>query len=108
MKEIIFSVSLDPDDLYVAQAFCYSISVKASSLVELRRLVREAVDCHFEALNSKPVVIRLHLTHHEDLQVSELPNEETEWRNAHSEYSECASMNLESRPAPILGLKAQP
>jgi hypothetical protein len=58
-KEIIFSVEESPEGGYEARALGYAIFTQAESLEELRKMVRDAVSCHFEA-GEKPSVIRLH------------------------------------------------
>jgi hypothetical protein len=57
-KEIIFSVEEAPEGGYEARALGYAIFTQAESLEELRKMVRDAVSCHFEA-GEKPSVIRL-------------------------------------------------
>jgi hypothetical protein len=58
--EIIFSVQESPEGGYEARALGYSIFTEADSLEELKRMVRDAVSCHFDAAG-KPGVIRLHI-----------------------------------------------
>lgn len=58
-KEIIFSVEESPEGGYEARALGYSIYTQAESLEELRKMVRDAVNCHFDE-DQKPSVIRLH------------------------------------------------
>ncbi len=57
--EIIFSVQESPEGGYEARALGYSIFTQADTLDELKRNVREAVQCHFDA-GAAPRVIRLH------------------------------------------------
>jgi predicted RNase H-like HicB family nuclease len=57
--EIIFSVQESPEGGYEARALDFSIFTQASSLEELKTMIRDAVSCHFEAAE-KPSVIRLH------------------------------------------------
>ncbi len=59
-SEIIFAVEESPEGGYEARALGYSIYTQADSLEELRRLVQDAVRCHFEEAN-RPRVIRLHV-----------------------------------------------
>jgi hypothetical protein len=59
-KEVIFAVEESPEGGYEAHALGYAIFTQADSLDELRRAVREAVQCHFEE-DSRPAVIRLHI-----------------------------------------------
>lgn len=58
-KEIIFSVEESPEGGYEARALGYSIYTQAGSLEELRKMVRDVVNCHFDE-DQKPSVIRLH------------------------------------------------
>ena len=58
--EVIFAVEESPEGGYQARALGYSIFTQADSLDDLRRAVREAVQCHFEE-DSRPSVIRLHI-----------------------------------------------
>jgi hypothetical protein len=58
-KEIIFSVEESPEGGYEARALGHAIFTQAESLEELRKMVRDAVSCHFEG-GEKPSVIRLH------------------------------------------------
>lgn len=58
MSEIIFLVENDPDGGYTAQALGKSIFTQAEDLENLKFMVRDAVDCHFEP-EEKPQMIRL-------------------------------------------------
>jgi hypothetical protein len=58
--EIIFSVQESPEGGYEARALGYSIFTQADSIDELKRNVRDAVQCHFDA-GTAPPVIRLHM-----------------------------------------------
>ncbi|HVI08609.1 MAG TPA: 2-oxoisovalerate dehydrogenase [Candidatus Binatia bacterium] len=58
-SEIIFSVAESPEGGYEARALGYSIFTQADTVDELRRNVREAVQCHFDE-GQAPPVIRLH------------------------------------------------
>lgn len=107
MKEIIFAVSLNSDDVYVTEAFCHSITVHAQTPGELRCRVRDAVQRHFQDREEKPVTIRLHYTHYEKIKISPPPEQEAMWREACSAYSEHAALDLAPRAAPILGFKQQ-
>ncbi len=57
--EIIFTIEESPEGGYEARALGYSIFTQAETLEDLKRMVRDAVNCHFDA-NTKPSVIRLH------------------------------------------------
>jgi hypothetical protein len=58
--EIIFSVQESPEGGYEAQALGYPIFTQGANLEDLRRMVRDAVRCHFDA-ECVPPVIRLHI-----------------------------------------------
>ncbi len=58
--EIIFSVGESAEGGYEARALGFPIFTQAETLDELRRMVREAVQCHFEE-SMRPAVIRLHI-----------------------------------------------
>lgn len=57
--EIIFTVLESPEGGYEARALSASIFTEADSLDELREMVRDAVECHFEE-SERPAIIRLH------------------------------------------------
>ncbi len=48
VREIIFLVE-ETEDGYVAQALGYSIYTQADSLDELKEMVKDAVECHFDS-----------------------------------------------------------
>ncbi len=58
-SEIIFAVEESPEGGYEAHALGYSIYTEAETLEELKTVIRDAVECHFEA-EAKPRVIHLH------------------------------------------------
>ena len=51
--EIIFNVEESPEGGYEAKALGYSIFTQADSMTELREMVKDAVQCHFED-NERP------------------------------------------------------
>ncbi len=57
--EIIFEVQESPEGGYEARALSAAIFTEADSLDELRNMVRDAVDCHFEE-GDRTRIIRLH------------------------------------------------
>lgn len=59
MTEIIFLVEEDPEGGYTAQAVGEAIYTQAEDLVELRAMVRDAVQCHFEE-EQRPKLIRVY------------------------------------------------
>lgn len=58
-NEIIFSIEESPEGGYEAHALGYSIFTQAETIEDLKRMVRDAVNCHFDS-DKKPSVIRLH------------------------------------------------
>ncbi len=59
--EIIFEVTEDETDGgYSASALGYGIHTQGDSVEEIRRNVREAVDCYFDETMARPGIIRLH------------------------------------------------
>ncbi len=66
--EIIFEVSEDElDGGYSASALGFGIHTEGDTLDELRRNVREAVDCYFDDSMNRPRLIRLHYVRDEVL-----------------------------------------
>ena len=66
--EIIFEVSEDElDGGYSAGALGFGIHTQADTIDELRRNVREAVDCYFDQGMERPRLIRLHYVRDEVL-----------------------------------------
>jgi len=59
-KEIIFLVEEAAEGGYQARALGHPIFTEADSLEELRAMVQDAVQCHFEK-RERPSVIRLHI-----------------------------------------------
>jgi hypothetical protein len=58
--EIIFSVEESPEGGFEATALSEAIFTEADALEELRSMVRDAVECHFE-VEDRPDVVRLWL-----------------------------------------------
>ena len=66
--EIIFEVSDDElDGGYSASALGFGIHAQGNSMDDLRRNVREAVDCYFDDATDRPRLIRLHYVRDEVL-----------------------------------------
>lgn len=64
--EIIFEVSRDElDGGYSASAVGFGIHTQGDTEEELRRNVKEAVDCHFDDSMVRPLLIRLHFVRDE-------------------------------------------
>lgn len=51
--EIVFAIQESPEGGYEAKALGYSIYTQAETLDELKRLLRDAVRCHFGDRNIK-------------------------------------------------------
>ncbi|WP_419166838.1 type II toxin-antitoxin system HicB family antitoxin [Candidatus Palauibacter sp.] len=67
-SEIIFEVTEDEaDGGYSASALGYGIHTQGDSAEEIRRNVREGVDCYFDETMAKPGIIRLHFVRDEIL-----------------------------------------
>jgi hypothetical protein len=64
MNELIVLVEEAPEGGYTARALGESVFTEADDLEELRRNVREAVECHFEE-GKAPKMIRLHFVRQE-------------------------------------------
>jgi predicted RNase H-like HicB family nuclease len=64
VSEIIFLVEEADEGGYTARAVNESIFTEGDTLDDLRRNVREAVECHFEDGRS-PKIIRLHIVREE-------------------------------------------
>jgi predicted RNase H-like HicB family nuclease len=72
MSEIIFEVREDEvDGGYTAAALGYGIHTQADSLEELRKMVKDAVNCYFDESMEAPKLIRLHFVRDEVLTCSE-------------------------------------
>ncbi len=68
MSEIIFEVTEDEvDGGYSASAIGCGIHTQGDSMEEIRRNVREAVDCYFDETMERPGIIRLHFVRDEVL-----------------------------------------
>ena len=66
LKEIYFVVHESPEGGYEAEALNHSIYTEADTLEELRQMVNDAVQCHFEP-GDLPGLIRLHFVREEVL-----------------------------------------
>jgi hypothetical protein len=66
MSEIIFLVDEADEGGFTARAVSHSIFTEADTLDELRRNIREAVECHFDE-GQAPKLIRLHIVREEIL-----------------------------------------
>lgn len=67
-SEIIFEVVEDElDGGYSAKALGFGIHTQGESIEELRRNVREAMECFFDETMDRPTLIRLHYVRDEML-----------------------------------------
>lgn len=61
MNEIIFQVESDAvDGGYVASSVGVGITTQAETLDDLKEMIRDAMECHFDRPEDIPPVIRLH------------------------------------------------
>ena len=68
MTEIIFQVDEDAvDGGYVATALGYGITTQAETIDELKEMIFDAIQCHFDNPEDRPKIIRLHFVHEEVL-----------------------------------------
>lgn len=63
-EEIVFAVEASPEGGYEARALSAAIFTEAETLGELRTMVHDAVECHFET-GERPKNIRLHFVRYE-------------------------------------------
>lgn len=68
MNELIFLVEEAPEGGFTARALGASIFTEADDLADLRKQVRDAVQCHFDS-GQGPRIIRLHFVREEVLAV---------------------------------------
>jgi hypothetical protein len=66
MSEILFLVEQAPEGGYTARSMSESIFTEADTLPELRKMVQDAVHCHFDE-SDMPKIIRLHIVQEEML-----------------------------------------
>ena len=62
--EIVFTVEESPEGGYEARALGHSIFTEADDLEALRKMVQDAVNCHFDD-GERPLAIRLHFVRDE-------------------------------------------
>ena len=63
-KEIIFMVEESPEGGYEARSLGHSIYTEADTFEDLKKMVHDAVSCHFEE-EERPRIIRLHVVREE-------------------------------------------
>ncbi len=64
MNEVIFIINESLDGGFEAKALDHSIYTEADSVEELKIMIRDAVNCHFDPADI-PKVIRLHFVKEE-------------------------------------------
>ena len=67
-SEIIFLVNESPEVGFEAKSVSHSIFTEADTLEELRAMVKDAVECHFDD-QARPRIIRLQLVKEEIIAV---------------------------------------
>lgn len=67
-SEIIFTVEESPEGEFSTRALSYSIHTEGDTLTDLKEMVRDAVQCHFEEFE-RPRLIRLHFVRDEVITV---------------------------------------
>lgn len=60
MKGLIFLVEEDPEGGYTAQAVGENIFTQGETMADLKIMIRDAVDCHYDDPSQWPRLIRLH------------------------------------------------
>ncbi|MFN6535250.1 MAG: 2-oxoisovalerate dehydrogenase E1 subunit beta [Nostoc sp. EkiNYC01] len=60
MTEIVFLVEDDPDGGYTARGLTESIFTEADDIETLRKMLLDAVHCHFPNEQNRPKIILLH------------------------------------------------
>jgi hypothetical protein len=65
MKELIFEVLEDPSGGFTATALGFGIHTQGETEEDLKKQVREAVDCYFDESAEKPSLVRLHFVRDE-------------------------------------------
>lgn len=68
-NEIIFIVEEDLEGGFSASAVGYSIITQGDNIEELKFMVKDAVECHFEDEEFCPKIIRLHFVKDEILSI---------------------------------------
>lgn len=65
MKELIFLVEEDPEGGYNAQAIGENIITQGDTLNELKAMIRDAIDCHYDDPSQWPQLVGLHFVRDE-------------------------------------------
>lgn len=64
MNELIFLIEEAPEGGFTAKALGESIFTEAETMDELKKMIRDAVSCHYEGAIS-PKIVRLHFVKEE-------------------------------------------
>ncbi len=59
MNELIFLVEEDPEGGYNAKALGENIFTQGDTVKELKEMIKDAVECHFDSPEQMPKMIRL-------------------------------------------------
>jgi predicted RNase H-like HicB family nuclease len=65
MNELIFLVEEDPEGGYNARALGENIFTQGDTIKELKEMIKDAVECHFDSPEQMPKMIRLHFVKEE-------------------------------------------
>jgi predicted RNase H-like HicB family nuclease len=65
MNELIFLVEEDPEGGYNAKALGENIFTQGDTMKELKEMIKDAVECHFDTPEQMPKMIRLHFVKEE-------------------------------------------
>ena len=60
MDELIFLVEEDPDGGFTAKALGENIFTQGDTMKELKEMIKDAIECHFDSPEQMPKMIRLH------------------------------------------------
>ena len=60
MDELIFLVEEDPDGGFTAKALGENIFTQGDTMKELKEMIKDAIECHFDFPEQMPKMIRLH------------------------------------------------
>ena len=60
MDELIFLVEEDPDGGFTAKALGENIFTQGNTMKELKEMIKDAIECHFDSPEQMPKMIRLH------------------------------------------------
>jgi predicted RNase H-like HicB family nuclease len=64
-ERTIFLVEEDPEGGYTAQAVGENIFTQGETMAELKGMIRDAVACHYDSIEQRPTLIRLHFVKEE-------------------------------------------